>query len=278
MIKHCFVAALAFGRVCYAFAPLTRNSRRPLWLLDTTSSDEWCFEEWYTCTNSQIQEAASFLVDYFWLRDDRNNLPGDNFNRSDVLHLLSEELARTYIVEQQLRSVLIWRRSSQDGSPLGLMGLAEIMWDSKTKGFWSPEDAMYVLDRAVSNLNPLQKLRYMNATPCKIAQDLLPGLQQGRFQLLCVVCVLSVAERRQGIGVYLCHRAEAIAKEKWGYDTIHLKVEADNPAAVHLYQNKLGYKTLLSIQGDSAVRLDKATGEFISVDGIHTLFMSKDLE
>jgi len=151
------------------------------------------------------------------------------------------------------------------------------MWDSQLKGFWSPEDAMLTLDYAVSNLNPKQQLQYKNATPHEIAKVLLPGFLQGRFQLLCLVGVLSVAEHRQGIGLDLCQRAEAIAKEKWGYDAIHLKVEADNLAAMNLYQTKLGYKTLLSIQDDLAVRLAKATGKFVSVGGIDTLFMSKGL-
>merc|ERR1712224_1179800 len=89
------------------------------------------------------------------------------------------------------------------------------------------------------------------------------------------LCV-STDARRTGIARKLCEQVEELAKNDWGFDALYLKVESENEAARNLYEKKLGYTVVYTLEGSAAMRLDTKLGKFVESEA-DTIILMKNL-
>jgi len=115
-----------------------------------------------------------------------------------------------------------------------------------------------------------------------MSQELSPSSDVGIVICLSNVCV-SPNERRRGIAETLCQTAEEMLREEvqnldsplFGIEEVFLRVESDNTAAKSLYENKLGYKPLLT-HDIYALRVEPKSGTFVA-QTVQTTIMNKSL-
>jgi GNAT superfamily N-acetyltransferase len=231
-----------------------------------------------------LSEAATFMVDAFWLstgrllipiQDDaqvsvsdvtRKNLYEEQF--SDLTAKYGERMGKRLLV-----SCLLTAIDKESGDILGVVGVETSLLDRVKEDILSQGKAETMLKDAVSTLGPKQRRLYKDSTVAEIAQDLLPALQ-----LVACLSNLSVSPnaRRRGIAATLCAEAERVAASEWKFGSLFLKVESENAAARHLYEQKLGYKLEYTIDSAPAIRIDVDAGCFIENEA-STLVLAKTI-
>ena len=159
------------------------------------------------------------------------------------------------------------------GVTLGMLCVSALLFDTKTEEVLLHEDSEEILQSTLETLHPRDRHRYQSAT----AEQIASGLLGGEMVAVCCISNLAVAPqaRRMGIAAELCDEAEQVARH-WGYDAVILKVEADNHAARHLYERKLGYRTLCKEIDAGAFRVDTRDGRFVETR-IDTFVLAKDI-
>ena len=159
------------------------------------------------------------------------------------------------------------------GATLGLLCVSALLFDTKTEELLLHADSEEILQSALETLKPRDRRRYQSAT----AEQIATGLLGGEMVAVCCISNLAVSPqaRRMGIAAELCDEAERVARY-WGYDAVLLKVEADNHAARHLYERKLGYRTLCKEVDAGAFRVDTRDGRFVETR-IDTFVLAKDI-
>lgn len=236
------------------------------------------------CDDETIEEVASFLIDAYWLSTPR--LWTDVNVKCDVpaVTLILQKEATDYLRTQYgerlgkrlLRTCIIVAEGSvdlttenNDSAIAGLLCMHELIWDSDN--ILPDEESEMILRNAVATIGPKDRRLYKDATAIDIATKLLPPSNKA----VCVFSNLAVSPgfRRQGVGAMICRAAEDVAKE-WGYEYLHLKVEAENTAAAHLYQNKLDFQLEQNLPDDPAIRLDLKAATFVDA-AVETLILSK---
>jgi ribosomal protein S18 acetylase RimI-like enzyme len=233
------------------------------------------------CDNDGILEAATFLVDNFWLgskrqllNEDDSHVPLSEAVRESLIQEQAEDLNERYgerMGKRALDSCLVLATPG-DESLLGMLCLQELLMDSSKGDFLSSDKSEEIFKSAVATLSPQQRKIYKNANAKTIAQDLLPP----SLNAICCISNLAVSThaRRQGVAQKLCQQAESIAKDEWYYDRVYLKVEASNDAAIKLYADKLGYTCVYHVDSDPAIRLDASAGEFVQIN-VDTMILTK---
>jgi GNAT superfamily N-acetyltransferase len=172
-----------------------------------------------------------------------------------------------------LRTCIVVAEDTTNASAIaGLLCMHELIWENNN--ILPDEESENVLRNAVSLIGPKDRRLYKDATAIDIAAKLLPR----SYKAVCVFSNLAVSPtvRRQGVGEKICQAAETVAKE-WGYEYLHLKVEAENTGAAKLYQNKLGYILEENLPADPAIRLDLKAASFVETT-VATLILSKNLQ
>jgi ribosomal protein S18 acetylase RimI-like enzyme len=258
---------------------LTANSRGGD-VATTTSSNIHVLTD---CDDATIQEVASFLIDAYWLSTPRlwtdTNVQCDIPIQASKLQKEASDYLRTQYGERlgkrQLRTCLVVAeaRTETDNSEIaGLLCMHELIWDNDN--ILPDEESESILRNAVATIGPKDRRAYKDSTAIDIATNLLPPANKA----VCVFSNLAVAPafRRQGVGAKVCQAAEDVARE-WGYEYLHLKVEAENTAAANLYQNKLGYRLEQNLPADPAIRLDLNAATFIDT-AVETLILSKKVQ
>jgi GNAT superfamily N-acetyltransferase len=231
-----------------------------------------------------LSEAATFMVDAFWLSTGRLLIPiqdDDKVSVSDVTrkNLYEEQvsdLTAKYgerMGKRLLLSCFLTAIDKESGDILGVVGVETSLLDRVKEDILSQGKAETMLKDAVATLGPKQRRLYKDSTVAEIAQDLLPDLQ-----LVSCLSNLSVSPnaRRRGIAATLCAEAERVAASEWNFASLFLKVESENAAARHLYEQKLGYKVEYTIDAAPAIRIDDEAGCFIESEA-STLVLSKKL-
>jgi len=231
---------------------------------------------------SSIKEAASFLVDSFWIGDVRHQLvPTDPKSVSESVRqkLLDEqifEFREKYgeRLGKRLLDTCILEARGNDSQLLGLVTLEVSLVNEVAGLVLKPSDAEEIVKNAVASLRPKDRRTYKNASVSKITQELLPD-----YDLVCCLSNLAVSSkvRRQGLGTQLCEKAEDTAGLDWEFDRVVLKVESDNEAARNLYEQKLSYAPMLDpAPATSVIRADVVAGRFVAVEA-EALYLSKQL-
>jgi ribosomal protein S18 acetylase RimI-like enzyme len=233
------------------------------------------------CDNEGILEAATFLVDNFWLgskrqllNEDDRNIPLPEAVRELLIQEQAEDLNERYgerMGKRALDSCLVLATPGKE-SLLGLLCLQELLMDSSKGDFLSSDKSEEILKNAVATLPPSQRKIYKNASAKTIARELLPP----SLEAICCISNLAVSTqaRRQGVAQKLCQQAESIAKNEWNYDRVYLKVENSNDAAIKLYADRLGYTCDYKVDSDPAIRLDASAGEFVQIN-TDTMILTK---
>ena len=239
------------------------------------------------CDDETIREVATFLVDAYWLSTPR--LWTDVTVQCDLpsqASILQKE-ATDYLITQYgerlgkrlLRTCLVVAEANTDvasdtntAAIAGLLCMHELIWDNTN--ILPDEESETILRDVVATIGPKDRRMYKDATAIDIAAKLLPE----SYKAVCVFSNLAVspAFRRQGVGVKICEVAEDVAKE-WGYEYLHLKVEAENIAAATLYQYKLGYMLEKNLPADPAIRLDLKAASFVDT-AVETLILRKKVQ
>jgi GNAT superfamily N-acetyltransferase len=232
-----------------------------------------------------LSEAATFMVDAFWLSTGRLLIPIQDDQQVSISDVTRRNLYEEQVVDlaakygermgkRLLESCLLTAIDKESGDILGMVGLETSLLDKGKGDIVTPKEAESILKDAVSTLGPKQRRLYKDSTVTEIAQDLLsPDLQ-----LISCLSNLAVSPnaRRRGIAASLCAEAERVVASAWKFDTLHLKVESENAAARHLYEQKLGYKLEYTIDSAPAIRIDVDAGCFIESE-TSTLVLSKTI-
>ena len=232
-----------------------------------------------------LSEAATFMVDAFWLstarllipiQDDHQQVSVSDVTRKNLYEEQFSDLNAKYgerMGKRLLVSCLLTAIDKESGQILGVVGVETSLLDRVKEDILSQGKAETMLKDAVSMLGPKQRRLYKDSTVAEIAQDLLPDLQ-----LVSCLSNLSVSPnaRRRGIAATLCAEAERVAASDWKFGSLFLKVESENAAARHLYEQKLGYKLEYTIDSAPAIRIDVDAGCFIESEA-STLVLAKKL-
>jgi ribosomal protein S18 acetylase RimI-like enzyme len=235
------------------------------------------------CDAATIQELSAFLIDAYWIATPSLWTDPTADTKCDVAAkvLILREEAANYLKAQYgermgkrlLKTCMLAAEGRADSSELaGALCLHELIWDGDN--ILPDDESETLLRNAIAALSPKDRRVYKDAS----AIDLASALLSASAKAVCVFSNLAVATsyRRQGIAVELCRAAEQVAQD-WGYEYLHLKVEAWNTPAVKLYQNKLGYTLEKHLDLDAAIRLDLATAKFVDTE-VETLILSKKLQ
>jgi GNAT superfamily N-acetyltransferase len=236
------------------------------------------------CNDEIIKEVSTFLIDAYWLSTPRLwtnekvecNIP----TQVSILQETAADYLRTQYGERLgkrlLKTCIVVAEGvvpQDDVSAIaGLLCMHELVWDNDN--ILPDEESETLIRNSIASLGPKDRRMYKDASTIDIATKLLPPSTKA----VCVFSNLAVSTkfRRQGIAIQLCHAAEKVAK-KWGYDHLHLKVEAENIAAANLYQDKLGYSLEQHLPTDPAIRLDLLAALFVDTE-VETLILSKNLQ
>jgi ribosomal protein S18 acetylase RimI-like enzyme len=237
------------------------------------------------CDDATIQEVSAFLIDAYWLStprlwtdptaDTSCDIPAtESILREDAANYLSSQYGER-MGQRLLKTCIIAAESplcdSANSEIAGLLCMHELVWNNNN--ILPDEESETILRNAVASLGPKDRRSYKDASTIDIASKLLSSSAKA----VCVISNLAVSQsfRRRGIAVDLCQAAEEMARE-WGYDFLHLKVEAGNIAAANLYQNKLGYTLSKHLDTDAAIRLDLSAATFVDTE-VETLILSKNI-
>ena len=239
---------------------------------------------------ASILEASTFMVDSFWLGSSRHLLQARPQEQEERLPLPVSDALRSALIEEQiadfmenygerlgqrlLETGIVLARDGDDGDQqlLGMVCLAETLFDQEHSRVLPISEAETLLKDAVAALGPKQRRQYKDASALEIVQ-LLPGKQA-----VCCLSNLAVAPaaRRRGVALQLCRAVEEAVATNLGYDSLMLLVERDNAHARRLYEDKLGYRLRCTLEGESALRVDTETGGFVETQA-DTLLLVKDL-
>lgn len=229
------------------------------------------------CNSEAIQEIAAFLIDAYWMTTPRLWTDPTASLSCDVPSKLSivRDEAANYLYSQygervgkrSLKTCII--TAKVDSILAGALCMHELIWDDGN--ILPDEESETMLRNAIAALSPKDRRLWKDASPEEIASELMSSSAKA----VCVFSNLAVsaAYRRRGIAVDLCQAAEETAKE-WGYNYLHLKVEAENTPAAILYQEKLGYTVENHLGMDAAIRLDLAAASFVDTE-VETLILKK---
>jgi len=235
---------------------------------------------------ASILEASTFMVDSFWLGSGRHLLPARPQEQEEHLPLQVSDALRSALIEEQVADFMenygerLGQRlletgivlARDDHQLLGLVCLAETLFDQEHSRVLPISEAETLLKDAVAALGPKQRRQYKDASALEIVQ-LLPGKQA-----VCCLSNLAVspAARRRGVALQLCRAVEEAVATNLGYDSLMLLVERDNAHARRLYEDKLGYRLRCTLEAASALRVDTETGGFVETQE-DTLLLVKDL-
>lgn len=223
-----------------------------------------------------LNAAGAFLVDAFWLNSKHHQID-DASSISDEARLgliveQSADLQEKYgeVMGKRLANgAVIAALDPETRSFIGVVTLKETLMKN---GFvLEAEKAEAIARNAVASLGPKDRRAYKNAPISKIAEECLPADTKS----VCVLSNLAVSPdaRRRGVANALCNEVDALV-EDWGYNEVHLLVEAANEPARTLYQEKNGYRIIATKEGETALRADINAGEFKEI-AADTLLMVK---
>lgn len=231
---------------------------------------------------SSIRQAASFMVDNFWLASPQNLISGgdDSSDISDgakgnLIEEQDNDLTGTYgeiMGKRTLESCLLV--AEDDAGLLGLVGIESRLYNKSALLLFTAEKSQFMLKNAVATLGPKQRRQYKDSPASELVNELLPP----ELELVCCLSNLSVGprSRRLGVAMKLCTEAENMARDDWGFDQMYLKVEKDNEAARRLYENKLGYDLVASDASALGLRVDIKGGSFVEQQQ-ETLTLAKNI-
>ena len=281
LMRRRFLLSLVLVGPWFAAAWITSSNRascRPGTRMGMSSADLSVEIKGLTGDEESIQQASRFMVDSFWLGNERVHLSKGSTLSEQARGLLVQEqaigLTATYgeIMGQRLLDAGLV--AAVDGDEmLGLVGLEVCVLDHSKEDILTAEISEGILKNTVASLGPKQRRQYKNAPAQQLAEELLPPDQEA---VLCL-CNLAVSPnaRRRGVAAKLCAIAEAQAKE-WDFDKVYLKVETSNQAARALYEDRFGYKPLYTQENALALRVDLAEGKFVETEA-DTLILVKDV-
>jgi ribosomal protein S18 acetylase RimI-like enzyme len=265
---------------------------------------------------ASIQQAAAFMVDSFWLGSRRqwstsvpssssSSLTANEYDdavlpavsdtvRSSLLYDQTQDFLDKFgerLGERRLEAGIILAKKEDDSNNknieeiLGMVCLTETLLEQPTNNgentvrIWQAPEAEQLLKETVAALSPSQRRQYKNASAQELMAQELSLLPQTMSSIVCLsnLAVLPAA-RRQGVARQLCEACEQVARDTGGYSELHLLVEADNVAARHLYETKLGYQVRYTLPQETALRvnLDESNGGFIETL-VDTLVLVKKL-
>lgn len=273
-LRSALLAAVTLT-ACNAFTVTTNLHRQPKCRAATTTALNAISMVPSDGAPTDMDRAASFMVDAFWLNSPQGLCLSDS-GTSDTAALLQEQahdFTEKYgerMGKRVLDTVLI--QGMEDNELLGLVCLEVSLLDTTVGDVISATKSEDLLRMAVAGLGPKQRREYKSATVQRICTELLPPHMEAVVVLSNLV--VSPNARRRGIAKQLCEEAERVAGE-WGYGALYLRVEEENEAARTLYEKLLGFTKQYELTEAQGIRIDGA-GAFVEVDA-PTLVLSKDL-
>lgn len=229
-------------------------------------------------SEGDIQLAAAFMVDAFWLNSPQGLVLDESVNENTKKGLIQhqvDDLLEKYgerMGKRSLDTVLIQAVDSSTKEILGLVGLEVSLLNKDIGDTLSTTKSDNLLKNAVASLGPKDRRLYKSASVQQIATELLPP----ELEAVAVLSnlVVSPTARRRGIAQMLCAQVERVANDEWGYPTLYLRVEQDNAAARTLYETKLGFSEKYVLPGAMGVRIQDGSFSMIQAD---TLVLCKNL-
>ncbi len=281
------IVIAATAAVCgkaWSFSPSSNSQHRPsphyMFFADSAVENESTANPVSTINVSpldgdeaSIDNAAKFMVNAFWLQSPQQLIQDgtdassiSESAKSSLISIQADDLMGKYgerMGKRKLDALILAAfdgGDSNDGELNGMLTL-EVRLLDRSKDILSAEESEFKLTQAVASLGPKQRREWKDANVMDIANQLLPP----DISAICSLSNLCVSPnaRRKGIAAKLCNEAERVAKEKLGFDEMHLRVEASNEAAKRLYEEKLGYEKVFDMSA-TALRVD--AGAFVEVD------------
>ena len=303
--------------VCHAWVlpssvSSSRDIRSSLYAETTTSSASSSSSLTIVPNSGQpqdLQRAAAFMVDAFWLGtprqqihntdDDDSNTPVSESARTALMNHQFTDFTEKYgerMGQRLCESILLEAHDTDtDNSLLGLVGLEVTLLQQTIDSYslLSTTVAEQVLQSAVASLGPKQRRQFKSATAPEIATNLLLlGKEDESMMTACATLVnlaVSPHARRRGVAKALCLALEDVILQQqqqqqqqssnsdYTISKLLLQVEADNTAARALYEECLGYELLATLPRATAMRANAATGEFESLDNVESLILQKTI-
>ena len=244
-------------------------------------------------SESSVYNAAKFMVDAFWLQSPQQLIqtPDDSIPeisepvKSKLITQQADDLMKKYgerLGKRKLDACLlvaldcgdIGGTLSSTDNVLGMVTIEVRLLDAGSGDILGADVSEHMLTQAVASLPPSKRREYKNASVMDIVRELLSS----EISAVCSLSNLCVAPsaRRKGVAAKLCEEAERLAKEKFGFDEMFLRVEAENEAAKRLYDAKLGYESKFEVISATALRVDGVSGAFVEVTS-NIAVMSKKL-
>jgi ribosomal protein S18 acetylase RimI-like enzyme len=229
-------------------------------------------------SEADIQVAAEFMVDAFWLNSPQGLVLDDvvsDATKKSLIQQQADDLQEKYgerMGKRLMDATLLQAVDSTTNQILGLVGMEVSLLDKGIGDTLSITKSDEMLKNAVASLGPKQRRQYKSASVIDIATELLPPPLEAVVVLSNLV--VSPTARRRGIAQTLCRQVEHIASAEWGYTMLYLRVERDNAVARTLYESKLGFTEKYELLGASGVRVKD--GGFAVIDA-DTLVLCKEL-
>mmetsp|Transcript_41955 Transcript_41955/g.89352 ORF Transcript_41955/g.89352 Transcript_41955/m.89352 type:complete len:312 (-) Transcript_41955:231-1166(-) len=242
-------------------------------------------------SETSIQNAAKFMVDAFWLQSPQQLVQGagdssevSESQKASLINTQANDLMSKYgerLGKRKLDALILVAVEGGDASGGALstvenlqgMVTVEVRLLDKQNDILSADASEFKLTQAVASLGPKQRREFKDASVIDIANQLLPP-DISAVAVLANLCV-SPSARRKGIAVKLCSEAQRMAKEKFGFEEIFLRVETTNEAAKALYEDKLGYECVLEAEAATALRVDGNAGAFVEVESAIVVLKKK---
>jgi len=227
---------------------------------------------------SNMKKAGEFMVEAFWLNSPQQLvLPDVTVSDSAKEKLMEEQIADLELKygerlgKPYLGTTLI-QAVDKAGEILGMVALEVSLLDMNVGDTISSNKSEDWIKSSVASLGPKQRRLYKNAKVSKICKELMPS----HLEAVAVLSnlVVSPTARRMGIAQKLVDETQRVAKEEWKYDTLWLRVEAENEAARTLYEDKLGFTQKYVLPNAAGLRVGGDTFEKISTE---TLVLSKSM-
>ena len=236
-----------------------------------------------TCDGDEtsIQKVSNLMVDAFWLNSPQQRILGGESvsadSRSKLVLVQHADLMDKYgerLGKRVLASSLILALDQDSKDVLGAVCIDVCLLDKGLETILPSDRSEAILKNAVASLGPKQRRLYKDSSVEKITVDLLPA----DIQAVCCLSNLVVGPkaRRKGVAKKLCDEAERVASSTWSYEELFLKVEAQNTAALTLYERKMGYSLKYFNPNTLSLRVDSVSGSFVEVPS-DTLILSKPI-
>jgi ribosomal protein S18 acetylase RimI-like enzyme len=278
LVSHCLFLLLATLQLsaCKAFLIISRVHVCPSHLYSATADS---VSMGPITSEVDIQLAAAFMVDAFWLNSPQglvlDESVSDSTKKSLIQHQVDDLLEKygERMGKRSLDTLLIQAVDSSTKEILGLVGLEVSLLNKDIGDTLSTTKSDNLLKDAVASLGPKDRRLYKGATVQQVATELLPP----ELEAVAVLSnlVVSPTARRRGIAQLLCAQVEGVASAEWGYPTLYLRVEQDNSAARMLYETKLGFSEQYILPGAMGVRIQDGSFSVIQAD---TLVLCKNLQ